>query len=232
MRMSVVLEPVSGTAEENLEQARTEITRVLDYRGSLTSLKIESKETIGARVFVNFEVNPKWDLPMSEKVEYLKQWIPAKVGTGFKVIGVFSSPNCQFCGRDSDQTYSHHWYQPPQLERYTAIACPKCNQLLTRKNLMHVPSVADIPYSTIERKARELWRECYAQWIEDKLRALEGMGRLNLVKLSRSAAWEVEILLRRSERSPSDGWLKSFEDHILPSFEEQVAFIHRQEFRI
>ena len=42
----------------------------------------------GERIIVEFEVNPKWDLPMSEKVRYLKEWIPAKVKTVFKVHGV------------------------------------------------------------------------------------------------------------------------------------------------
>jgi len=34
------------------------------------------------------EINPKWDLPLSEKVDYLKEWITAKVKTVFKVISV------------------------------------------------------------------------------------------------------------------------------------------------
>jgi len=42
-------------------------------------------EARGARIIVEFDMNPKWDLPMSEKVESLKQWIPAKVRTIFKV---------------------------------------------------------------------------------------------------------------------------------------------------
>jgi hypothetical protein len=34
---------------------------------------------------VQFEINPKWDLPMPAKVECLKEWISAKVRTSFKV---------------------------------------------------------------------------------------------------------------------------------------------------
>ena len=78
--MKVILEPVSGTAGENLERASVEITRVLNFRGSVTGVKAE-----GTRITVQFEINPKWDLPMSAKVECLKEWIPAKVRTIFKV---------------------------------------------------------------------------------------------------------------------------------------------------
>ena len=78
--MRVVLEPVGGTAEENLERARVAITRILNFRGSVTGVKAE-----GTRITVQFEINPKWDLPMSAKVECLKEWIPAKVRTIFKV---------------------------------------------------------------------------------------------------------------------------------------------------
>jgi hypothetical protein len=81
--MRVVLEPVSGTAKANLERARLEIERVLAFRGAVTSAK-----TDGTRIIVEFEINPKWDLPMSEKVKYLKEWIPAKVKVVFRVVSV------------------------------------------------------------------------------------------------------------------------------------------------
>ena len=81
--MRVVLEPVSGTAKDNLERAKLEIERVLAFRGSVTSVK-----TNGTRIIVEFEINPKWDLPMPEKVKSLKEWIPAKVKVVFKVLSV------------------------------------------------------------------------------------------------------------------------------------------------
>jgi hypothetical protein len=81
--MKVILEPVSGTAEGNLDRAKAEINRVLSFRGSVTSVKAEAK-----RIIVQFDINPKWDLPESEKVKSLKEWIPAKVRTVFKVIRV------------------------------------------------------------------------------------------------------------------------------------------------
>jgi hypothetical protein len=83
LHMKVILAPVSGTAEENLERARVEITRVLNFRGSVTSVK-----AAGTTITVQFEINPKWDLPMSEKVKSLEEWIPAKVRTVFKVHDV------------------------------------------------------------------------------------------------------------------------------------------------
>ena len=81
--MKVILEPVSGTAEETLARARVEIDRALNFRGSVTDMKAK-----GTRIIVQFEINPKWDLPDSEKVKSLKEWIPAKVRTVFKVIRV------------------------------------------------------------------------------------------------------------------------------------------------
>jgi hypothetical protein len=83
LNMQVVLEPLSGTAKDNLERARLEIERVLAFRGSVTGVKAK-----GTRITVEFEINPKWDLTESEKVEGLKEWIPAKVRTVFKVISV------------------------------------------------------------------------------------------------------------------------------------------------
>ena len=83
MDMKVILESVSGTAKANLERASSEIERVLAFRGSVTGVKANGKQII-----VEFEINPKWDLPMSEKVKSLKEWIPAKVRTVFKVLSV------------------------------------------------------------------------------------------------------------------------------------------------
>jgi len=92
--MKVILEPVSGTAGENLEQARVAITRVLNFRGSVTGVKAE-----GTRITVQFEINPKWDLPMSAKVECLKEWIPAKVRTIFKVHDIALRDNQRHKGQ-------------------------------------------------------------------------------------------------------------------------------------
>jgi hypothetical protein len=81
--MRVVLEPVSGTAKDNLERVKVEIERVLAFRGSVTSVKAK-----GTRIIVEFEINPKWDLPKEQKVDSLKEWITAKVRSSFKVVSV------------------------------------------------------------------------------------------------------------------------------------------------
>ena len=81
--MKVVLEPLSGTALENLERVKVEIERVLAFRGSVTSVK--AKDT---RIIAKVEINPKWDLTESEKVKYLMEWIPAKMKLVFKVLSV------------------------------------------------------------------------------------------------------------------------------------------------
>jgi hypothetical protein len=81
--MQVVMRPTNGTARAYLERAKVEIARVLSFRGSVTGVKAS-----GTRIIVEFEINPKWDLPMSEKVKSLEEWIPAKVRTAFKVVSV------------------------------------------------------------------------------------------------------------------------------------------------
>ena len=80
--MTVTLEPISGTTEENLERARLEIERVQAFRGSVTNVKAQ-----GTRIIVEFEINPKWDLPQAEaeKESYLREWLLAKVKVVFKV---------------------------------------------------------------------------------------------------------------------------------------------------
>ena len=81
LNMQVTLEPLSGTAEANLERAGVEIERVLAFRGSVTSVK--AKDT---RIILEIEINPKWE--SGHKVSYLKQWIPARVRRVFEVIEV------------------------------------------------------------------------------------------------------------------------------------------------
>ena len=81
--MQVILKPIAGTPKAYLDRARAEIDRVLNFRGSVTSVKAK-----GDRIIVEFEINPAWDLPISQKVELLKQWIPAKVKLIFKVVSV------------------------------------------------------------------------------------------------------------------------------------------------
>ena len=81
--MVVILEPVSGDANSYLDRAKQEIERVLAFRGSVSQVKVKGK-----KIKVNFEVSPKWDLSMAEKVSYLQEWIPAKVKVVFKVLSV------------------------------------------------------------------------------------------------------------------------------------------------
>ena len=84
LHMLVVIQPLAGTARANLVRAKVEIARALNFRGSVTSA-----EEKGDRVIVKFAVNPAWNLPLSEKVELLKQWIPAKTRLSFKVHEVY-----------------------------------------------------------------------------------------------------------------------------------------------
>jgi len=79
--MKIVLEAIGGNGRPDLERAREEVIRVLGFRGSVTNAKVEK-----SKVAVEFEVNTKWDLPPQERIEYLRQWMPAKVKSVFRVV--------------------------------------------------------------------------------------------------------------------------------------------------
>ena len=81
--MKVVMEPLSGTAKANVERAREEINRVLNFRG-----QVASAEAKGSEIVVRFTINPDWDLPLFEKVSYLTAWIEAKVKSVFRVVSI------------------------------------------------------------------------------------------------------------------------------------------------
>ena len=82
--MIILAEPVGGTPKAYLDRARAEIKTVLNFRGSVTSVRRK-----GDRIVIEFEINPAWKLPMYEKVDLLKRWIPAKTKLIFKVIEVY-----------------------------------------------------------------------------------------------------------------------------------------------
>ena len=79
--MKIVLEAIGGNGRPDVERAREEVIRVLGFRGSVTNAKVEK-----SKVAVEFEVNPKWDLPPQERIEYLREWMPAKVKSVFRVV--------------------------------------------------------------------------------------------------------------------------------------------------
>ena len=78
--MKVILEPVSGTAKDDLERAKYEMEHVIGFRGKVTDAKVE-----GNRIAVTVEINPKWDLPDHEKDSILRKWILAKTKKFFEV---------------------------------------------------------------------------------------------------------------------------------------------------
>lgn len=81
--MIVYLKHVSGAAKDNLDRAKIEMERVVNFRGTVTDVKAE-----GNRIAVTIELNPKWDLPEAEKVSQLKEWIQAKTRVIFKVTSI------------------------------------------------------------------------------------------------------------------------------------------------
>jgi hypothetical protein len=78
----VDLEPFYGYAETSVELARAEVKNALGFRGSIADIKAE-----GNHIIINVEVNPKWDLPPSEKAKDLKNCLPTKVRYFRVVIG-------------------------------------------------------------------------------------------------------------------------------------------------
>ncbi len=79
--MKIVLEQIGGNNHPNVERAREEVIRVLGFRGTVSNAKAEK-----SKVVVEFEVSPQWDLPLEDKIDYLKMWMPAKVKSVFKVV--------------------------------------------------------------------------------------------------------------------------------------------------
>lgn len=79
--MKIVLEAIGGNGRPDVDRAREEIIRVLGFRGTVSNAKVEK-----SRVAVEFEVNPKWDLPPQERIDYLRMWMPAKVKSVFRVV--------------------------------------------------------------------------------------------------------------------------------------------------
>jgi len=51
--MEVILEPVAGTPKANLDRAKSEVERILNFRGSVTNVKAR-----GDRIIVEVEINP------------------------------------------------------------------------------------------------------------------------------------------------------------------------------
>lgn len=83
--MIVCLEPVAGTAKDNLERAKVEMERVVGFRGKVTGAKVE-----GNRIAITIEISSQWDLPKAEKVLKLEEWIRAKTKVIFSIFKVVS----------------------------------------------------------------------------------------------------------------------------------------------
>ena len=81
--MKVIMKHVSGSAKANLERAKLEMERVINFRGKVTSAKLE-----GNHIAITIEINPQWDLPEAQKVLQLREWIQAKTKTVFKVQSI------------------------------------------------------------------------------------------------------------------------------------------------
>ena len=81
--MKVILQPVNGTPEANLERAKHEMERVLAFRRI-----VDSVNALKDSIEIKISINPAWDLPLEAKISYLKERITAKVRSSFKVVSV------------------------------------------------------------------------------------------------------------------------------------------------
>ncbi|HXZ94733.1 MAG TPA: hypothetical protein VEG28_02340 [Dehalococcoidia bacterium] len=80
--MIVDLEPFYGYAEASIELARAEVKNALGFRGSIADIKAE-----GNHVIIKVEVNPRWDLPSSEKEDDLRNCLSTRVRYFRVIIG-------------------------------------------------------------------------------------------------------------------------------------------------
>lgn len=81
--MIVYLRPATGTPKDNLDRAKIEMERVINFRGKVVSAKVE-----GNSIVVKVKINPQWELAEAEKVSSLSEWIKAKTRTVFKVDSI------------------------------------------------------------------------------------------------------------------------------------------------
>jgi len=81
LNMEVVMKPLTGTAEANVERAKDEVNKVLKFRGEVISGRTDK-----SRIILTINVNPSWE--SDNKVGYLKEWIPSRVSTVFEVLSV------------------------------------------------------------------------------------------------------------------------------------------------
>ena len=82
--MIVYLEsPQGSNAGDYLDRARLEMERVVGFRGSVVSAKVQD-----SRIAVRVKINTDWDMPAEQKPEYLADWIRAKVRQVFTVKSI------------------------------------------------------------------------------------------------------------------------------------------------
>jgi hypothetical protein len=81
--MKVYLKPAAGSAQDNLDRAKSEMERVISFRGRVTGAKVEGKQ-----IAITIAIDPKWDLPEAERVSNLKEWIRAKTRIVFRVQSI------------------------------------------------------------------------------------------------------------------------------------------------
>jgi hypothetical protein len=82
--MIVYLESPRGSrTEDYLDRAKLEVERVVGFRGSVVSAKVQDSQ-----IAVRVKINADWDMPVEQKPEYLANWIRAKVRQVFAVKSI------------------------------------------------------------------------------------------------------------------------------------------------
>ena len=72
--MKVYLEPMFGDAKTNIERAKIQLAKALGFRGTITAVKAGRRY-----LMAEIKISTRWDLSPSERVKYLREWLPSRV---------------------------------------------------------------------------------------------------------------------------------------------------------
>lgn len=125
-----------------------------------------------------------------------------------------------FCGKGFEILVKHHWYQPPNLEEHTVMACQSCNSMLTRDKFSAYPLIRSVSQYSIVEKAREL--------IDRDWEELKGIMH-PWTEVTHSFMQSEYEKYRLRYMSPPQRLLDKIQRHIPPTFTEQLEYIkHRK----
>lgn len=72
--MKVYLKPMYGDIRSNIDRAKVQLTKALGFRGTITEIKAEDRH-----ILAEVKISARWDLPPSDRIKYLHDWLPTRV---------------------------------------------------------------------------------------------------------------------------------------------------------